>query len=295
MTTSPPPSVTSLLTDDPDLDGLDLAAATLLVQAFGPVRSSRPAPVPQLAQVRRPSRRSPSRRSPSARRALGAAAATLALGAGVAAVGSGLLAPSPAWAATPRAVSAADEEAARRACGAALVEAEGESATLPAATIMDVRGTRALALYTDAARTVECMLEQDGDTWAGASVRSSTPTGGVTVENLGVSLEFTAPLTLRDGSTVRYLTGTAPEKVTAMELRSPQGIVAATVRDGRYAVWLPVDRSLVAAVLMPVVGQAPQERSAISMELLPGAGGGDGSRDRVADLEPEDRIVIGTE
>lgn len=236
----------------------DADTAARLEEAFSAVTNVRPSPaaenLPGASLVPLPGRRGRRTRVPW----LAAAAAAVLLATAVVLWPSGS---SVAWAAEPRATSAADRADVQAACSAPLsrglgqLEGSGSAAVaagtapaapgapatdlppsqLPPLSVLDVRGDVAFAVYQDATWTVTCLLRSDDGRWIDQGIQVGPGSSGATPGIVGSGGTQTV-----DGEAVTTVTGTAPTGASRVTFRLDDGTaVQASVLGTTWAAWFP--------------------------------------------------------
>lgn len=139
-----------------------------------------------------------------------------------------------AWAAVPERVAADHEAMAREAC-APDADAHGIH-TLPALTVLDLRGGRAHATFADEALVVGCLVETASGGWTGTvlQVASRTPLDG--------PLRPDSVMTLDAGGTISHVAGDVAGSVDSVVVDLPElGRARASISSGRFSIWWPGD------------------------------------------------------
>ena len=143
--------------------------------------------------------------------------------------------PAMAWSPIPAVATNVDQEAARAACASDIPEGLPNLSMMDV-TVMDVRGSGALAVFSDTTRTVSCMLRRDGDDFESGPVIADEST--VTESNSDLELRGIASTLWPDGTSTSMINGVVPSGAVSIELEiSGEFTAEASINNGRFAIW----------------------------------------------------------
>ena len=173
--------------------------------------------------------------SRGARRAVLIAGFTVAAVATTLVMSSGSGSPAMAWSPIPAVATNVDQEAARAACTSDLPEGLPDLSMMEV-TVMDVRGSGALAVFSDTTWTLSCMLRRDGDDFERGPVIAEELT--VTESNGDLELRGIASTLWPDGTSTSMINGVVPSGAVSIQLEiSGEFTAEASVNNGRFAIW----------------------------------------------------------
>ena len=167
----------------------------------------------------------------------------------------------PAWAATPTAVTKADEQEIRKACqkriesGPGELEYSGEAhvdgsmsrigvegdlslpTSLPPTVVIDRRDTGAVGIFGSLEWTVVCLVKLVDNRWVDNGVQILGA-----AEASGPAIALSGQLNWEDGDFVLFVSGSLPEGKACATFTLDNGqIVDASCAEGHFAVWYPDD------------------------------------------------------